>query len=110
MAINIHEDSIGCETLGGVTGYGIAVIEMRHCAGIEGHGFLFIEAHSNLTALVDTLDGSEIPVRNSQGSVGSGELYAVANRKLEFKLLIGGDAAQAGGVVGNLIAVRFSYR
>jgi hypothetical protein len=92
-----------------VTGYGIAVIEMRHFWRVKCHGFLFIEAHGNLAALVVTLDGSEIPVRNSQGSVGSGELCAVADRKLEFKLMLGGDAPRAGWVVGHFVAAQFTY-
>ena len=54
---------------------------------------------------VDLLDRGQLAVGNVQVAIGSGELDTVPLSELAFALAVGGDALQASGIIGDLLAV-----
>lgn len=58
----------------------------------------------------DLLDGSNVPIGDSQLLIRRGELQPVPNCEISFNFAVGGDAAQPRGIIGDLLSTRILDR
>ncbi len=108
--IGVNEDAFGGETLGAVTGDGIAVVEMTMLLGLKFDLAVVVEAGGNVTFGLNGFDHSHVSIGNAERFVGRGELDAVTYGEFAFDLLVDADAGEAAGIVGRKFSVRLLDR
>src|SRR5204862_137587 len=74
--VGVNEDAFGGETLGAVTGDGIAVVEMTMLLGLKFDLAVVVEAGGNVTFGLNGFDHSHVPIGNAERYVRRGELDA----------------------------------
>ncbi len=67
--VGVDEDTLGGETLGTVTGDGVAVIEVPVVSGVEFDLPIIVEPGGNAAVGCDGLDYSEIPVGDAESFI-----------------------------------------
>src|SRR3984957_4571038 len=110
VGIAVDEDAFSSESLGAVTGDGVAVVEMTMLVGVEFDQAIVVEADGYATIGVDRLDRGHVAICNVEGFVGGSKLDAFTYGELPFDLLIDADACKAAGIVGRKLSVRFLDR
>ncbi len=63
--VDIHENTVGGESLGAMTGDSVAVVEVPHLVGVEGDGFTVVHLYGELAVLVDLLHRAKVAVSNA---------------------------------------------
>lgn len=81
LGIDLHEHAIGDLSLAAVACDGTAVVQVSMLASVECDGAAGIQTYTNLTLLVDLLDGAHLAIRHTLLPVRGRELDAVARRK-----------------------------
>ena len=115
MNVHIHVDkhSIRRESLAGVAGHGVAVVEIAHLPGVKGDGFSAVHLDRDLKAVLlfgrrrDVLDCAKVAVGHSKFLVGHGELEAVAHGNIAIDLSVDRDSFQPLRVIGDPLTVWF---
>ena len=77
--IAVDEDAFSSESLGAVTGDGVAVIEMAMLDGIKLDLAVVVEASRKAAVGMNCLNDGEVAVRNAERFVGCRELDPVTN-------------------------------
>jgi len=109
--VGVNEDAFGGETLGAVTGDGVAVVEVTMLARVEFDlAVVVVEACREPIIGMNRLDGPEVAIGNAKRFVGGCELDAVAYGELAVDLLVDADACKASGIVGRKLSVCFFDR
>jgi len=78
FGIDVNQHAVGGLSLAGMTGYGIAVIEMRMQTRIELQLAASVHLQTQPPVLADTLHRSQLTVRHLQLARGRGELHPVS--------------------------------
>jgi hypothetical protein len=98
FCVDVDEDAIRGLALAGMTGDGIAMIQVRMLSGVDAHASASVQPQAHSTIVGDALDSPELAVGDLQVIRRRSELDTVANRESLLLLPIDRNALLAAWV------------
>ena len=105
LSIDVDQHPVGGLALAGMTGYGVAMIEMRMLCRIKLDRAASVHLERQPSILADALHRSQLTVRDLQLMRGRGELHPISGGKDPLLFAVDGDALLTAGVVGPFGAI-----
>src|SRR6202789_1780852 len=104
FCVHVDKHPVGGLSLAGVTGHGVAVVEMwmLHRIKLNLAASVHLDGH---TPFRDALYGAQFTIRQLHLRHRSGELHSVAGRERPLLFTVDGDALLTAWIVGLLSAV-----